>query len=80
MTFADYLQLDAMPEDEIAKLFEKFKVAEKKGEPGEDEIEEGEAEPEEQSPEPASEDGEALVDVRWLSAPSPPLFSQRCIC
>ena len=26
-----FLQLDAMPADEIAKLFEKFKVADKKG-------------------------------------------------
>ena len=35
-----FMQLDAMPVDEIAKLFEKFKVAEKKGESGDDEAEE----------------------------------------
>ena len=58
-----FLQLDAMPVDEIAKLFEKFKVAEKKGESGDDEAEEADAEPEEQTSEQAGEDGEALVDV-----------------
>ena len=58
-----FLQLDAMPVEEIAKLLEKFKVAEKKGESGDDEAEEAEAEPEEQSPEQASEDGDALADV-----------------
>jgi hypothetical protein len=58
-----FMQLDAMPMDEISKLFEKFKVAEKKGEPGDDEADEAEAEdePEEQSLEETSEDGEALV-------------------
>jgi hypothetical protein len=39
-----FLQLEAMPVDEIAKLFEKFKVAEKKGESGEDDEEEVEEE------------------------------------
>jgi hypothetical protein len=58
-----FMQLDAMPMDEISKLFEKFKVAEKKGESGDDEAEEAEEEPEEQSPEQTSEDGEALVEV-----------------
>jgi hypothetical protein len=58
-----FLQLDAMPVDEIAKLFEKFKVAEKKGESGEDDAEEAEEAPEEHSPEPVSEDGEALAEV-----------------
>ena len=61
-----FMQLDAMPMDEISKLFEKFKVAEKKGESGDDEADEGpevDDEPEEQSPEQTSEDGEALVEV-----------------
>ena len=58
-----FMQLDAMPMDEISKLFEKFKVAEKKGESGDDEAEEAEEEPEEQSPEQTSEDAEDLVEV-----------------
>ena len=58
-----FMQLDAMPMDEISKLFEKFKVAEKKGESGDDEAEEAEEEPEDHSPEQTSEDGEALVEV-----------------
>ena len=35
--------LDVMSIDEISKLFEKFKVAEKKGESGDDEADEAEA-------------------------------------
>ena len=60
-----FMQLDAMPMDEISKLFEKFKVAEKKGESGDDEDDEAEAEDEaeEQSLEQTSEDGEALTEV-----------------
>jgi hypothetical protein len=62
-----FMQLDAMPMDEISKLFEKFKVAEKKGESGEDETNDAEktaeAEPEEESPEPTGEEDEPLVEV-----------------
>lgn len=56
-----FMQLDAMPMDEISKLFEKFKVAEKKGESGDDEANEAEDDTEQQSPEQTSEDGEALA-------------------
>lgn len=58
-----FMQLDAMPVDEIAKLFEKFKAAEKKGESGDDEAEEPEEEPDEQSAEQGSDDEEALAEV-----------------
>jgi hypothetical protein len=53
-----FAQLDAMPVDEIAKLFDTFKVAEKKGESGDDDTEESEVETDEQRPEEAGEGGE----------------------
>ncbi|MBL0158883.1 MAG: hypothetical protein IPP47_17510 [Bryobacterales bacterium] len=58
-----FMQLDAMPMDEISKLFEKFKVAEKKGESGDDDAEKTEEEPEDQSPEQTGEDEEVVVEV-----------------
>ena len=58
-----FMQLDAMPMDEISRLFDKFKVAEKQGESGEDEAEKAEDEPEEQSPEQTGDDEQPLVDV-----------------
>lgn len=56
-----FMQLDAMPMDEISKLFDKFKVAEKQGESGDDEAEKTEDEPEDQSPEQTDE-GEEVLD------------------
>ena len=58
-----FMQLDAMPMDEISKLFEKFKVAEKKGESGDDDAEKTEEDPEDQSPEQTGEDEEVVVEV-----------------
>jgi hypothetical protein len=58
-----FLQLEAMPVDEIAKLFEKFKAAEKKGESGDDDEEEAEEETEEASSEQAGEEVEVAADV-----------------
>jgi len=58
-----FLQLDAMPADEIAKLFEKFKVADKKGDSGDEDNDESQEDIEEESPEEKTEDGDALSDV-----------------
>jgi len=58
-----FLQLDAMPADEIAKLFEKFKVADKKGDSGDDEADEAGEENEEESPEEGAEAGDVLPEV-----------------
>jgi hypothetical protein len=56
-----FMQLDAMPVDEIAKLFDKFKVAEKKGESGDDDDDGTEGEPDDESPEQTSEDEAPLA-------------------
>jgi hypothetical protein len=58
-----FLQLDAMPADEIAKLFEKFKAADKKGDSGDDEADEAGEENEEESPEEGAEAGDVLPEV-----------------
>jgi hypothetical protein len=63
-----FMQLDAMPPDQVSKLFEKFNVAEKKGESGvdessEDEDEEVEGEPDGEPEEPSNEDEKELVEV-----------------
>src|ERR1019366_750278 len=58
-----FLQLDAMPADEIAKLFEKFKVADKKGDSGDDDADDSGEENEEESPEEGTEAGDALPEV-----------------
>jgi hypothetical protein len=57
-----FMQLDAMPVDEIAKLFDKFKVAEKKGESGDDDDDGTEGEPGDESPEQTSEDEAPLAE------------------
>src|SRR5664279_4174313 len=58
-----FLQLDAMPADEIAKLFEKFKVADKKGDSGDDDADDSGEENEEESPEEGTEAGDVLPEV-----------------
>jgi hypothetical protein len=62
-----FMQLDAMPADEISKLFDKFKVAEKKGESGEDDAGEDTAEAEDVAEDvaagPEGEEGEALAEI-----------------
>jgi hypothetical protein len=58
-----FLQLDAMPADEIAKLFEKFKVADKKGDSGDDDADDAGEENEEESPEEGAEAGDVLPEV-----------------
>ena len=62
-----FMQLDAMPMDEISKLFEKFKVADKKGDSGEEEADEAEEESEEEVTEQTVDAeeilGETVVDI-----------------
>ena len=58
-----FMQLEAMPADEVSKLFEKFKVAEKKGESGEDESDEAAEELEEAPADQPSGDEESLPEV-----------------
>jgi hypothetical protein len=58
-----FLQLDAMPADEIAKLFEKFKVADKKSDSGDDNAEESAEEIEEESSEEETETADVLAEV-----------------
>jgi hypothetical protein len=58
-----FLQLDAMPADEIAKLFEKFKVADKKSDSGDDDADDSGEENEDETPEEGTETGDALPEV-----------------
>jgi hypothetical protein len=58
-----FLQLDAMPADEIAKLFEKFKVADKKGDSGDDDADDAGEENEEESSDEGTEAGDVLPEV-----------------
>ena len=57
-----FMRLDAMPMDEIAKLFDKFKVAEKKGESGDDDDDGTGGESDDESPEQTSEDEAPLAE------------------
>jgi hypothetical protein len=65
-----FMQLDAMPMDEISKLFEKFKVADKKGDSSEEVADETEEESEEEAAEQTVEaeepPGESIIEEALL--------------
>jgi hypothetical protein len=58
-----FVKLDAMPADEVASLFEKFKVADKKVDAGDDDAEESAEEIEEEALEQADDIGVTLADA-----------------